>query len=221
MPNFYPPTFNKKDFNCPHCGVYAHQDWFPAVKYGLMVKSSLPTYDDYEQLEMKGSLDELGISKCYHCKKLVIWYKESMLIPGKMIVPLPAEYLPENIREIYTEAGKVLDGSARASGALMRLALELLLQQINNNQLKLYQNIIELSKQKIPDKIIKAMSILRVNGNDIMHTGEIKLFENRDQVLYLFELFNMIVEEMIDRIKKVDQAYKRIPESVRKEIEKM
>ena len=102
----------------------------------------------------------------------------------------------------------------------MRLALEQLLQNINNNKLKLYENVNNLIASNIPEPLIKALTILRVNGNDIMHTGEIKIFENNQDVLYLFHLFNMIVEELITRPKKVKELYDKIPESIRKQTEK-
>ena len=89
-----------------------------------------------------------------------------------MDVPHPADSLPMDIKDIYSEAGEVLNDSTRASGALMRLALELLLQHINGNTLKLNDNINELIKKNTPGPIIKGASILRVNGNDILHTGD-------------------------------------------------
>ncbi len=217
MPNFYPPALNRSDFNCPHCGVYAHQTWYPEIEYGHL-KGYSSTHDTYFQ--SYGSLADLKISECYHCKQLVIWQNENMIIPRKMDVPHPADSLPMDIKDIYSEAGEVLNDSTRASGALMRLALELLLQHINGNTLKLNDNINELIKKNVPGPIIKAASILRVNGNDILHTGEIKVFEKREEVVYLFELFNMIVEELILGPKKLNEFYERIPESVKEKIEK-
>ena len=47
-----------------------------------------------------------------------------------------------------------------------------------------------------------------------------KIFETAEDVTYLFELFNMIVEELITRPKKLGELYTRIPESQRKRVEK-
>ena len=44
--------------------------------------------------------------------------------------------------------------------------------------------------------------------------------KKKDDVLYLFDLFNMIVEELITRPKKINESYSKIPESIRKQIEK-
>lgn len=215
MADYFPPDVKKEAFNCPHCGVYAHQEFNPIVAYGY---TSNNAYSG-KHIITRGYLENFVISKCTHCKQIIIWNQESMLFPRKMIVQDPSDNVPEKIKDIYIEAGKVLMDSPRASGALIRLALELLLQHVNKNNLGLNENVKELIKSNIPEDLIKAMTILRVNGNDIMHTGEIKILEKEEEVAYLFDLFNMIVEEMITRPKKLNESYKRIPESIRKEIE--
>ena len=137
-----------------------------------------------------------------------------------MTVSPPSGDVPVDIKKIYNEAGLILNDSPRASGALRRLALELLLKVINKNDLVLNDNIGKLIESKAPEQLIKALTILRVNGNDIMHTGEIKIFEKTEDVTYLFELFNMVVEELITRPKKIGEFYTKIPESQRKQVEK-
>ena len=132
----------------------------------------------------------------------------------------PSDDVPVDIKKIYNEAGLILNDSPRASGALMRLALELLLKDVNKNKLGLNDNIDKLIESKVPEQLIKALTILRVNGNDIMHTGEIKILETAEDVTYLFELFNMVVEELITGPKKLGELYTRVPESQRKRVEK-
>ena len=212
MANYFPPEPKKDAFNCPYCGVYAHQTWHDYVVYGD---------GTYTNFYTAGTLKELSVSKCSHCGNIVIWDQKNMLKPAKMAVPDPSEDVPKDIKEIYIEAGKVLIYSARASGALMRLALELLLQQINKNDLKLNENVNKMKESNISGPLIKALTILRVNGNDIMHTGVINIFEKKEDITYLFDLFNMIVEELITRPKKLDESYSRIPESKRKQAENM
>ena len=213
MARYYQPRVNTYAFNCPHCGVYAKQDWYFTVVYGNANE------DNPNQIYNRKNLEEMKVSKCTHCESIVIWFEKNMLIPRGTVVQEPPEDIPDKIKEIYIEAGKIFNDSPRASGALIRLALELLLQSINKNNLGLDKNINELIKSSIPDQLIKALTILRVNGNDVMHTGEIKIFEKKDDVAYLFDLFNMISEEMITRPKKLDEYYRKIPESKRKEIE--
>ena len=216
MADYFPPELYKDAFNCPLCGVYAHQTWHTDVAFG-----NFPTgiYGD-KPFNYHGTFLELSVSICSHCSEKVLWYKEKMLFPREMTVPDPPKDIPPKIKEIYNEAGKVLIDSPRASGALMRLALEQLLQNINKNELKLYDNVKILITSNIPEPLIKALSILRVTGNNIMHTGEIETSENNMDVLYLFDLFNMIVEGLITNPKKLNDSYNKIPESIRKQIEK-
>ena len=208
MAKYIPPAPDTNAFNCPTSGVYAHQT-FKYVAYGISSSTSL-----YQPL--KG----MKVSECFHCRNFIIWYEDKILYPRKMTVSPPSDDVPVDIKKIYNEAGLILNDSPRASGALMRLALELLLKDINKNNLGLNDNIGKLIESKVPEQLIKALTILRVNGNDIMHTGEIKIFETAEDVTYLFELFNMIVEELITRPKKLGELYTRIPESQRKRVEK-
>ena len=214
MTEYFPPELNKDAFNCPYCGVYAHQTWYSSISYG-----EVEVIYGEKRFYSKGILGGLSLSICYHCGKKVLWHNENMLLPRQMTVPEPSEDVPQKIKKIYIEAGKVLIDSARASGALMRLALEQLLQEINKNDLKLNENVKKLMEIGVPDQLIKALTILRVNGNDIMHTGEIKILQKKEDVLYLFELFNMIVEELITRPKRLNESYGKIPETIRKQIE--
>lgn len=215
MAEYYPPGFKKDSFNCPVCGVFSHQTWYYHISYGFINNG----YSGGSGFFSTGILNELSVSICSHCKITALWYKEKILLPRIMTVPDPSSDIPEKIKNIYIEAGMVLMDSPRASGALMRLALEQLLQNINKNELGLNDNVKELIKAGISEQIIRALSILRVNGNDIMHTGEIKIFEKKENVLYLFELFNMIVEELITRPKKLNESYAKLPPTIRKQIE--
>ena len=217
MVDYIPPKFNEKAFNCPYCGVYAHQEWFSGVGYGNLARQYMG--DIVDVVGIKGKLDGMSVSVCSHCDNKVLWLNENILLPRNLPVPPPPEDTPLEVKRIYIEAGMVLNDSPRASGALIRLALELLLQNINKNKLSLNENINKLMESGITQQLIKAVSILRINGNDIMHTGVIKILENKDDVVYLFELFNMIVEELIQEPNKLNEIYNKIPESKRKQIE--
>lgn len=222
MVKYYPPELNKSEFNCPYCGVYSHQSWYPAIIYGERSDDIYYYLADMVRTHYKsaGTLSDFSVSECSHCHQLAIWLNDKMLVPRTISVPPPSELLPEKIKELYNEAGTILNDSPRAAGALIRLALELLLKQVNNNDQKLYDNIDVLIKKGVPEEIIKAMTLLRHSGNEMLHAGEISIIESRDQVLFLFELFNMIAEDLIERPKRLNEAYNRIPESIRKDVER-
>ena len=59
------PKLNSDGFHCPHCGVYAHQEW-------------------YDTTYLKGQykyIDKLKINICFRCKKYCAWYKNKMVYP--------------------------------------------------------------------------------------------------------------------------------------------
>lgn len=222
MVKYYPPELNKPEFNCPYCGVYSHQSWYPTVIYGKRTDDAYYYMADMVKTDYKsaGILSDFSVSECSHCHNIAIWMKDKMLVPRTMAVPPPSELLPEKIKELYNEAGTILNDSPRAAGALIRLSLELLLKQVNNNDQKLYDNIDVLIKRGAPKEIIKATTLLRHSGNEMLHAGEVSIIESRDQVLFLFELFNMIAEDLIERPKRLNEAYNRMPESIRKDVER-
>ncbi len=149
MARYYQPRVNTYAFNCLHCGVYAKQDWYFTFVYGNADK------DNPNQTYNRKKLEEMKVSKCTHCDDIVIWSRENMLIPRGMEVQEPPGDVPDKIKEIYIVAGKVFNDSPRASGALIRMALELLLQFINKNDLGLDKNITELIKSRTLDNSLR------------------------------------------------------------------
>lgn len=209
------PDLHKDAFICPHCGAYAHQKWYEYVKFGHMMK--LSRNDTYNFI-IEDGFGDMRVSRCQRCFGSVLWSGQNIIFPGRMIVPQPSELLPPKIREVYTEAGQVLEYSVRASGALIRLSLELLLQHIKKNQERLNANIGLLMKEGIPKKIQKSLDFLRASGNSSVHPKKVNLVEKREDVLFLFGLFNMVCEELIVRPSEIDQAFESLPEKVKEGI---
>src|SRR5229473_2853992 len=53
--------------------------------------------------------------------------------------------------------------------------------------------------------------IIRVIGNNAVHPGTIDLRDDQATALALFDLLNLIVDEMITRPREIDEIYKRLP----------
>ena len=104
------PSFDLNAFNCPHCGVYAHQKWDSILFEG----------DIIDALSFK-------ISKCEHCGKVSIWAGygiiQQVFPDTKVNVEPPNEDLNDVIKRLYNEAAEIKDKSPRAAAALLRLAL--------------------------------------------------------------------------------------------------
>ena len=110
---YYPPEYEKEEFNCAHCKVFAHQIW---SKLGVidLFKVYLPS-------------DLLTVSKCKHCNKWSIWIEESLVYPAQITVEDPNDDMPDEVKKLYRESAQVLSISPRAAAALLRLGLQILL----------------------------------------------------------------------------------------------
>lgn len=198
---YVPPTFEKEAFNCPVCGVCAHQTW------------------EYVHTYLRGRLEELQISTCSYCKNYAIWVSGKLIYPHIATVPPPVEDMPEEVKQEYLEARNIVNSSPRSAAALLRLALQKLMMHLGEKGKNLNEDIASLVRKGLPEKIQKALDAVRVIGNNAVHPGEIDLKDDVETAGTLFELLNIIVEVMITQPKKVDQIYDKIPQGAKKAIE--
>jgi hypothetical protein len=138
-----------------------------------------------------------------------------MIFPPASSAPVPSDDMPKEVREDFNEARQIVDDSPKAAAALLRLAMEKLVQDLTGNEdQSLYNGIGELVKEgRIDERIQKALDAVRVTGNDYVHAGEIYSPDDRETALRLFELVNVIVELTITREKMIEEAYNEIPEN--------
>ena len=61
---------------------------------------------------------------------------------------------------------------------------------------------------------------MRVIGNESVHPGTIDLNDDRDTAIRLFDLVNIVCEQMITQPRQVEELYQKLPESKREAIEK-
>jgi hypothetical protein len=117
--DYVAPVLNRKAFHCPHCGVYAPQEWEHLTLYG----GTHPSH------AWRG--------ECFNCKKYTYWIAQ-LISEGLfedhdaiMVSPLestnapgPHPDMPEKPRADYEEARAIVDRSPRGAAALLRLALQ-------------------------------------------------------------------------------------------------
>lgn len=139
---------------------------------------------------------------CEACKKLNIRDIESnkLLYPVKSDVAPPNKDMPENIKEIYNEATMIYNNSLRAALALLRLGLELLCDEVGYSSGKLYSRIEKLAEDGVIDDDIKYIAHgVRGLGNDAIHPKQIGDTATKEEVEIVFDLLNMITEELITK----------------------
>lgn len=217
------PELDKKAFNCPHCRVFAKQRWYSLMFNSFDAKVSYTNNDRpiYHSKDIiRTCLDDNFIaSKCDHCEKLVLWNKEKIIYPRSITVESPNPDMPEIAKGLYMESAKILQDSPRASAALLRLALQEILNEVieGGEKNSINKNIGILSEQ-VDEYTQKALDLIRVNGNNAVHPGEICIEE--ESIEHMYEILNMIVQKLISDKKQIDDLFKKIPESYKKSIKR-
>jgi hypothetical protein len=143
-----------------------------------------------------------------------------MVMPITSGVPMPNEDMPENVKEIYIEAKEVLPHSPKSSAALLRLALQHLCKELGGQGNNINEDIAKFVREGLSTKIQKALDAIRVIGNNAVHPGTIDLDDNKDIATMLFDLINIIVNEMITQPKQIDELYSTLPQNALDAIER-
>ncbi len=156
---------------------------------------------------------EYGASVCAHCQRVAMWHEAQLIYPeGLRLGSEPIEGMPDAVVALYNEARDVSTRSPRSAAALLRLALQLLLDEIRPGKGQINDKIGALVKDGLDVRVQQAMDALRVIGNNALHPGEIDIEEDDSLVPGLFAVINMIVEQMILRPAQVAALYDAIPQ---------
>jgi hypothetical protein len=197
---YYPPEYQSKNFNCPHCGVFAQQLWSGLI--GL--RSEIPDF---------------SCSLCVHCKLFSIWHEDVLLFPDFHGVEPPNEDLPNDVKVDYYEAASIVQKSPRGAAALLRLAIQKLSTFLGGTGDNINADIAMLVENGLSIKIQQALDIVRVIGNEAVHPGTIDLRDDAETASKLFGLINLIADAMISQPKQIDKMYKALPPAKLKGIE--
>lgn len=207
---FVSPRFRSEAFTCPRCDTLATQQ--------------------HGQILVNNNIDSLATfaSLCSACVKFCIWERRQqpdadfiyvLVYPGASPAPLPNEDLPDDAKAIYDEASAILNRSPKGAAALLRLAIQLLCKHLGQPGKSLNDDIAALVKEGLTPLIQQAMDTVRITGNESVHPGEIKLDDDRELALALFDFVNLIAEDRITTPKRVQEMYDRLPEGKRAQVE--
>jgi hypothetical protein len=192
------PKYSMKAFICPFCNAYSRQVWHPFIINGNYTAMSGSVVDKFE----------LSTCKCENCQNSTIWRDKLMIYPLDYGLPPPNPYMPEEIKEIYTEASMIYRSSNRASLALLRLAIDKLTLLLIDKGKDLNDRIGLLVKEKIIDNQVQMeLDTLRVTGNNAVHPGEIDIKDKYINSEILFEILNHIITMKIEKPAKFKEKY--------------
>ena len=216
---------NSKAFQCPVCSGFSSHLW---------TYNPIDINGDYN-----GSIKFIIIAQCQACNQFSIWITSEIKISSSGLVlytsgatltlifpnvaegiPEPNSDMPDDVKEIYIEAGEVLNISPRASAALSRLAIEKLVAHLNAQGKDLNTQIGSLVSKGMPIEIQQMLDSVRVIGNNAVHPGQIDIKDNKELALSLLSFINLIVDNRITQPKKILDTYNLLPESYRNSIER-
>lgn len=204
MTPYTPPTHHASAFHCPNCQAYASQDW-----YELLGNAA-------STIRLKG----WTVSRCTHCREIVVWLDAKMIHPDKSAAPPPNPDLPADIVADYNEARMIISRSPRGAAALFRLCIQKLCSHLGETGKNINDDIASLVKKGLSPKIQKSLDVVRVIGNESVHPGTVDLRDKPETAVQLSTLINVITEVMISQPKAIDALYAGLPEKKREEIEK-
>jgi hypothetical protein len=194
------PETDKEAYHCPVCGVLAAQNWIQ------------PTYPSTGGTE---AFAPVKLVRCFNCKDLQVWVEYGtglqLVRPWETNAPRPHHDMPTRVGEDYEEGRAVLSFSPRSCCALLRLATEKLVEQLQPEGRDLNDRIGRLVEDGLPVQVQQALDTLRVIGNEAVHPGELDLRDDAGTASGLFELVNFIVEDRITRPRHIAEMYSKIP----------
>lgn len=201
----------QKDQEIPNEQKILWLDWCDKIFTGLVFLE--------EEKDYGNKVNNLYISKCYHCKKIAVWVHGTIVFPPEKQGIQPNQDLPDEIIQDFEEARSIVGLSPRGAAALLRLCIQKLCVFLGEKGKDIDKDIASLVSKGLNPLVQKSLDIVRVIGNEAVHPGVIDLNDNRDTANKLFGLINSIADQMITHPKNVEKLYGQLPEEKRKAIE--
>lgn len=182
--------------------------------------SGRPFFEDIGKWDStRNTVQNLNISECYNCKKLAIWVHHSMVYPDCRMGPAPNLDLPPDILIDFEEARAIVNLSPRGAAALLRLAVQKLCAHLGERGKNIDDDIASLVSKGLDPLVQQALDIVRVVGNEAVHPGTLDLRDDQSVAIQLFELVNLVCQQMITQPKAIKGLYEKLPEGKRAAIE--
>ncbi len=198
MQNYHPPEYKKLQFNCIHCGAYAKQSWQNFYCWNKLHAG----YSIHKPLES---------CVCEQCKKWSYWYEGHMIIPSVAFVPPAHMDMPLECIADYNEARGVVDISARAASALLRLSLQKLMIVLGEAGRNINEDIENLVQKGLPIEVRQVLNSCHItDGNGIESN------DTQEGAYNLFRIINFIIEDRISKPRNIQSLFAKLPEHVKK-----
>jgi hypothetical protein len=151
---YYPPIFQKEEFHCLYCKVYAHQRWSNDAKFPIPFQNDRYFHDQ----------KELRSSQCTRCQQSTLWLDNEIIYPLLDAQIQPHEDMPDSLKNDFEEAVSIVNKSPRGAAALLRLVIQKLMIEINEKGERINEDILNLVKKGLDPHIQQALDYCRVVG---------------------------------------------------------
>lgn len=222
------PRYNAATFTCPACAALTGHEWLAGgLAYGIGGPHS------------RGAV----IAVCMACKAPSVWTgvvhgtgnaftapafasvvldpSATMVFPYGLAGPAANADLPTDARADYEEARSIVGLSPRGAAALLRLVLQKVCIHLGEPGRNLNDDIAALvKKQGLRTETQRALDVLRVIGNNAVHPGELDLGDDTGTALALFEMVNIVVDQLISQPARIAELYSRLPQGARDAIDR-
>ena len=169
----------------------------------------------------KYPLGNAWASACYNCKQLSFWVNDALVDPRSQFEIQMNPDLPAECELSFKEAADCLPFSPRAACALLRLCLQQLLDHLEVPGNSIDKQIAHLvAEKRLSAKIIDAMDVVRVTGNNAVHPSKMDNIDNAETATSLFAIINLVAERTISQIKHIEEMYKKLPTGAKNAIAK-
>jgi hypothetical protein len=156
-------------------------------------------------------LANVWVSSCFNCKEIAIWVHEKLTYPDEKTGTPPNPDIPEQIRNDIEEARSILNLSPRGAAALLRLSIQKMCVHFGEKGKNIDDDIKSLVQKGLSVKVQQALDIVRVIGNEAVHPGSIDLNDDKKTAEGLFNIVNLIADQLISQPKHVEEMYGKLP----------
>jgi hypothetical protein len=214
-----PPMWQARAYHCPYCRVLAQMTWRQQVPDPSGSTSGVMAM-------LASTTSMLWTAGCSNCRATQVWLQNDLTGRAGVMIhprieggPNPHVDMPSDVKADYEEARAIVQSSPRGACALLRLAAEKLVQQLQPSGGSLNDRIGKLVEAGMSPRIQQALDALRVIGNEAVHPGELDLHDDAPTAASLFGFINLIIEQEIATPKHVAAVYDALPEAKRAAIE--
>lgn len=184
------------------------------IKWAQGMLSEKPFIEESESDPYKPPiLNNCNITLCYNCEEITVWVHDQIVFPGEKIDTQPNEDLPDIVKQLFDEARGIVTASPKGAAALLRLCIQHLSIELGESGKDLDSDIANLVSRGLNPVVQQALDVVRVIGNESVHPGEIDLNDKKETAIKLFDLVNLICQQMISHPKQVEKLYSELPKS--------